>query len=763
MSLGSSHFFQPTLGQSSKPNIIHVFIDDADSTILNDEMVRDHFPNINRLFIENGVTFDNYSSSTPLCGPVRASLFRGQLGHNTGIRTNFYVEEHGLVSSEDQVNGSWQLYHDYGYVDDDIWVWMKDAGYKTMLVGKYHHENFPRAAADWSAYIAPGWDEFYVSMWGKYYETRRLINGQLEILDPYPNQYRTDVEKEDILNLLDSHSGQNSNDPFYLYFAPFAPHAAQVGLNDPMYAARHANEFNNFTIARDPRFNEWNVSDKANSIKNMAQFVNGRDSFYQDRLRSMLAVDEAIWEIYEKLEDMWEEDNTYIFFSSDNGLLLGHHRVPWSKKFPYKLSTTMPMYVFWPGINGWEKKSNLTSNIDLGPTFVDIGNGTSKDYWDGQSLLPVLNNTLTDSNSYRTAQLVENWEWVWQIDVNYKSVKFETASYNVWKDGSKEYFDHRYDPYETESIYNVLSQVQKDYLDEVYNKLETCAGSNCVYKDTKFLDIMGEHAEDKPTSSISFIPHYNHTEWPWERYILQDWWETIEWNAFDQDGIELVEVVIWKLTKNGPWDFSREYFNYETQQFQEDRVRFNTNIFEKNEDSSHVRWKFEMPILETLENNQLYWLIIRAKDVNGNWEDTPPKLVLISSLVWPVTSLTSPISYIKSWEGASPLNQNLTFGVVWNPLRWRASNWNGVKIVSIVVREVESGNFWNQDSNIWQTSPISDQAVLSNQNSQFTNWSYTFDRDLVFGEWKQYLLLFRHIDNENNIGDNYSFRFTIED
>lgn len=761
-------FISHTALWANKPNIVHVFIDDADMTILNDEMIENHFPNINRLFREGGTTFENYSSSTPLCGPVRASLFRWQLGHNTGIRTNFYVEEHWLVSTEEKLNGSWQLYHDYGYVNDDIGVWMKNAGYKTMLVGKYHHENFPKAAAEKWKYIPPGWDEFYVSMWGKYYETRRLINGKLDILDSYPNQYRTDVEKEDILNLLDVHNQESSDQPFYLYFAPFAPHARQAGSNDPIYAVRHANEFNDFTLDNDLRFNEWNVSDKAQQIASLDQLsttlINGRNIFYRDRLRSMLAVDEAIWEIYQKIDDMWEADNTYIFLSSDNGLQLWHHRVLWSKKFPYKLSTTMPMYVSGPGVEAWKNKTHLTSNIDLAPTFVDIAQGSTKHFWDGQSLLPVLEWWIDNPNNYRTALLVENWEWISSIDANHKSIKFENASYNVWKNGSKEYFDHRYDPYETENIYNKLSQVQKNYLDSVHDNLAECIWINCIYKDDDFINIMGEHYDKKPTSSISFIHHNNYKEWgKWEWYELQWEWEIIEWNSFDQEGIEKVEIVIWKIVKNNANNYEKRYYNFDTQKFQSTRKTNNTELFEKNADETHVRWRFEMPRLESLEGKGIYWLVVRARDKAGNWEYTVPRLLLKSNLAWSKISANSPLVYIKSWEGTSPLNEDIEPDSSWDIIfRWEASSPNSIKQVQVVIRKTGGWDWWNPDLNIWQSTPISDTAVLSNVNSEQTDWSYTLDADLDLSQAGQYLFIFRYVDGQNNIWENHSFRFSVK-
>ena len=60
------------------------------------------------------------------------------------------------------------------------------------------------------------------------------------------------------------------------------------------------------------------------------------DDRYQQRLRSLLAVDEMVASLVETLDATGALENTYIVFTSDNGYHLGEHRLPLGKQSPYE-------------------------------------------------------------------------------------------------------------------------------------------------------------------------------------------------------------------------------------------------------------------------------------------------------------------------------------------------------------------------------------------------------------------------------------------
>ena len=75
------------------------------------------------------------------------------------------------------------------------------------------------------------------------------------------------------------------------------------------------------------------------------QEISTIDAYYRQRLESMLAVDEMVGSLVEELEAAGELENTYIFFTSDNGFLHGEHRIRSGKNRAYEESARVPLFV----------------------------------------------------------------------------------------------------------------------------------------------------------------------------------------------------------------------------------------------------------------------------------------------------------------------------------------------------------------------------------------------------------------------------------
>src|SRR5215218_2704176 len=99
-------------------------------------------PSVQALLADEGVSFANSFAATPLCGPSRATLLRGQYAHNHGIRTN---------------RGAFDTFRRLGQEASTIGTWLHDAGYATALLGKYLN-GYPGGADP--RHVPPGWDEW---------------------------------------------------------------------------------------------------------------------------------------------------------------------------------------------------------------------------------------------------------------------------------------------------------------------------------------------------------------------------------------------------------------------------------------------------------------------------------------------------------------------------------------------------------------------------------------------------------------------------
>ena len=171
---------------NNQPNIILINLDDADWDVA--EPIGDfggfqHYPNLNELRT-NGIIFRNFHVTSPLCGPSRASLITGQYAFKTDVRVN---DERDAVAKG--FPGGYRQFQNHGsfgdasapFVLNHLGIWLQQAGYRTMHVGKYLHNEFgPTPGTPWSSVRPPGWDEFYASMGANYFSTYRYRSGSLD-------------------------------------------------------------------------------------------------------------------------------------------------------------------------------------------------------------------------------------------------------------------------------------------------------------------------------------------------------------------------------------------------------------------------------------------------------------------------------------------------------------------------------------------------------------------------------------------------------
>ena len=132
------------------------------------------------------------------------------------------------------------------------------------------------------------------------------------------------------------------------------------------------------------------------------------DALYKKRLKSMLAVEDTIVDIIQTLRATGQLDNTYIFFSSDNGFHLGQHRLQAGKNTEFEEDLHVPMIVRGPGVPAGRVLSHLTLNIDFAATFAELAGIPIPDSVDGRSLVPLLGDNPPPVGRWRQAFLIEH-------------------------------------------------------------------------------------------------------------------------------------------------------------------------------------------------------------------------------------------------------------------------------------------------------------------------------------------------------------------
>ena len=450
-----------------KPNIVLINLDDADADLLSDETLSLRFPNLETL-ANKGLRFTNTHSTTPLCGPSRACLLRGQYAHNT----NIFINE----PSADVANGmpgGMRLYREQGFYENDLSTWMQDAGYHTMMVGKFIHGDFENTRPQ-------GWDDFYSYMGSRYFDFYRPTNerpsGVWTLSEP--GVYRTNSETDDALKLMQAHSDRDNDKPFFLYLNPLAPHN---GTNQRMVdVERYGDLWNGILAPMDESYDELDYSDKVGDFATLPRiprvWENYINTHYRDRLLATLSFDDQLGAIVDKLESLGQLENTYIFVTSDNGFSQGENRV-FGKGYHFDHATRVPLLVAGPGVTH-DSKNHLLAHIDLAPTIVDIAGGTIPSFVDGTSFKQLIDdpNSVAEDR-WRESILIENWETksILGNDVlcaantmrRYDTVYTEHAT------GQQEYYDLSSDPLQLNNSYSSLSSIGKAALAMQLRSLKT--------------------------------------------------------------------------------------------------------------------------------------------------------------------------------------------------------------------------------------------------------------------------------------------------
>jgi N-acetylglucosamine-6-sulfatase len=448
---GDAHSASPAL----RPNI--VVLETDDQTV---ESLR-VMPNVRTLLAEQGVTFDNSFVSYSLCCPSRATFLTGQYAHNHGVWSN--TAPNGGYYKLDSTN--------------TLPVWLQRAGYQTIHLGKYLNGYGTRSKTE----IPPGWGEWYGTPDPSTYRYLGYTineNGKLVTYGNTAANYKTDIEAQKAVDII----GRQALDPrpFFLWVAFLAPHSGgprdpddPSGQSTPSPAPRHRNYFATQALPAPASFNEADVSDKPAGIRNRPLMTPAKIAAvhenYQQRLESLLAVDEAVGQIVNRLAAIGELDKTYILFTSDNGFFHGEHRVPAGKVLLYEPSIRVPLIVRGPKIPAGQHRSQFVANIDLAPTIVAATGAQPGRMMDGRSLLPFARDRLFHSGR---DLLLET--------PTYAAIRTPNWLYAEYATGERELYNLAHDRHELTSLHADLryARTQAD-LARRLARLRACAGPVC--------------------------------------------------------------------------------------------------------------------------------------------------------------------------------------------------------------------------------------------------------------------------------------------
>lgn len=309
--IAASLLLIPVFASANKtPNIILILADDlgyGDIGVNGQQLIKT--PHLDRMARE-GVQLTNFYASASNCTPSRAGLMTGRYAIRMGLAAKvlFVEDTHGLPGGE-----------------LTIAEMLKDAGYATAMMGKWHLGHMP---GHWPT--KHGFDYFYGLPHSNNQSPLTLYRNEQKVKGSVKQSTLTQRYIKEAVKFMEQHRNQ----PFFIYLAHTMPHV-------PLHVSE---EFEGRSLA----------------------------GLYGD------VVEELDWgtgELFKALERLNLDSDTLVMFTSDNGpypqgspgSLRGSKGTVWDGGFK------VPFIARWPGkISAGKTSMGIAMNIDILPTMAAI-------------------------------------------------------------------------------------------------------------------------------------------------------------------------------------------------------------------------------------------------------------------------------------------------------------------------------------------------------------------------------------------------------
>lgn len=359
-----------------KPNVVFFLVDDMgwmDIGVNGSTFYET--PNIDRLASE-GVRFTQAYAASPICSPTRASILTGK--NPARINLTQWI---GGPGNPDYVRN---LPLEEVLLPEAL----KDAGYSTIFLGKWHLNNRAGEGTYW-----PDKQGFDINIAGHfrgglYIKNKYFSPWDIPNLENGPDgEYMTDRLAQEAVNYIDGHAEGN---PFFLYLSFYQVHAPFSAPEERVEKYNEKKE--KLGLTDEERFAEGTFGDKTFTYRTQQDHPT-----YAAMVESM---DMAVGKVLDKIKAKGLEDNTIIVFFSDNGGLNTSEGTPTSnaplkygKGWLYEGGIREPAIVKWPGKTKAGSVSDaVITSMDFYPSILEmVGEPLRPEvHVDGKSIVPLL-------------------------------------------------------------------------------------------------------------------------------------------------------------------------------------------------------------------------------------------------------------------------------------------------------------------------------------------------------------------------------------
>jgi arylsulfatase A-like enzyme len=338
--------------KDQRPNIIYIMADDMGYADLSCYGRKEYqTPNLDKL-ASQGVKFMNAYAAAPVCTPTRVAFMTGKYP----ARTEIGLLEPWIPIKKDTAIG-------LAAAKTSLPALVKNAGYETALIGKWHLGVLPRFSP-----LQNGFDYFYgIKVGAADYISHKADGGRYGLYENdtlvYPTGYMTELISGKAMQFLK----QPHTKPFFLSLQFTAPHWPWQGPEDKPL----------------PDTIPMNVTTMS---------VNGTPAIYQAMMKSL---DDQIGRIMQVLDETGLTGNTIVIFTSDNGgeefSDMGIYK---GKKMDlWEGGIREPAFVKWPGkIKENSTTFQVATTMDWTATILSLAGANSLQSLslDGIDLIPII-------------------------------------------------------------------------------------------------------------------------------------------------------------------------------------------------------------------------------------------------------------------------------------------------------------------------------------------------------------------------------------
>ncbi|MBM3787503.1 MAG: sulfatase [Acidobacteria bacterium] len=321
-----------------KPNVIVILADDLGYGDVSCYGGQTPTPNLDRMAAE-GMRLTDFYVPMPYCAPTRSALLTGRYPFRTTITRN-PTPDAGI--------------NDYGLPAGEVTIaeMLRPAGYKSCCIGKWHLGHIPKFLPR-----TQGFDEYHGILYSNDMRPVQLVHNETVTEYPVYQGKLTGFYTRRAIAFLQ----QNKTRPFFLYLPHAMPHKPLAASED-------------FYTPETP------------------------GDLYADVLREL---DHSIGQLLEAVKSAGIEQNTLIFFTSDNGPWYGGSTggLRGMKASNFEGGIRVPGLVRWPGrIPANQTSGAMAGVIDILPTVAAAcGVRPPETKIDGRNLLPLLTGQAKDS------------------------------------------------------------------------------------------------------------------------------------------------------------------------------------------------------------------------------------------------------------------------------------------------------------------------------------------------------------------------------